>query len=514
MTNVKYSALRIKNMASLSCDRSCGDSEQSHVSSKKLKIHFIYPDISTGVTHQLNLGLASISAVLKKNQHEVALTHLTKEPSKKDILKEISQKSPDFIGFSSTTNQFHYVELISKWIKEEFPKIPIVVGGVHATLAPDNVIQDKNIDFVCIGEGEYPLLELLEKGANNPEIQNIWSKGRKNPIRPLIDNLDSLPFPDYDLFDITSLLKEIDGELPLLAGRGCPYPCTYCSNHAIRKIYSGKGEYVRYKSVDYLLEEIEHYKSKYKFSKLAFCDDTFTLNRKWIKDFSQKYPARFSFPYNCNARVENVTPDLIKDLKSSGCEMMSFGIESGSEWLRKEILKKGTFSNQKIEEAFRLVNDSGIRTFSYNMIGLPFETPKMIQETIDLNKKIKPSYIVVFIYYPYPSTELYEICKENGWLTRDSTNSYLEAKSLLNMSTITHKQILQFYDKFNKVSMESYVRTDYPTLMPLFRGMCFLIGGTRTRKLLANLKYNNVIRPIYNSFLKRDPEQFGKEIQR
>ena len=122
---------------------------------------------------------------------------------------------------------------------------------------------------------------------------------------------------------------------------------------------------------------------------------------------------------------------------------MSFGVESGNEWLRKEILKKGTFSNQKIEEVFKLVNDSGIKTFSYNMLGLPFETPEMMQETIDLNKKIKPSYIVVFIYYPYPNTELYDICKEKGWLTGDSANSYLEAKSLLNSSRATHKQILQ-----------------------------------------------------------------------
>ena len=180
-----------------------------------MKIHFIYPDISTGVTHQVNLGLASISAVLKENQHEVTLTHLTKEPSKKDILKEVSQKSPDFVGFSSTTNQFHFVELISKWIKEEFSEIPIVVGGIHATLAPNDVIQNDNIDFVCIGEGEYPLLELLENGFDDREIQNVWSKERKTSIRPLISDLDTLPFPDYDLFDMNSILKEMDGHLPL-----------------------------------------------------------------------------------------------------------------------------------------------------------------------------------------------------------------------------------------------------------------------------------------------------------
>ena len=420
------------------------------------------------------------------------------------MLSELKQYSPDIICFTSTTNQYPFVKTISEWIKVEKPDIPIVLGGIHATLAPEEVIQNPHIDVVCIGEGEYPLLELAEKidEKNYTTINNLWFKSHKNPIRPLLNDLDSLPFPDYELFNIRNVLNETDGYLSLLAGRGCPNTCTYCCNHALRKIYENKGKYVRFKSVDYLLSEINYFYEKYEISGLDFTDDTFTLNNKWIEEFSKKYSQQFDLPFTCNARIENINIGLLGNLKNAGCTVLNFGIESGNEWLRKNVLKRGTATNQDIINAFVKTREAGIKTFSYNMIGLPYETPEMIEDTITLNKKIKPNFIVVFIFYPYPGTELYDICKQNGWLKDEITTSYLTPKSILNIPTLSEKEILNYYDDFNKLSMESYIKSDYPSLAPIYYILSYSLGGTRTKKLLTGMKYNRILRLFFNAWKK------------
>jgi len=475
-----------------------------------MNLHFVYPDVETAAAHDIQIGIASISAVLKSGGHRVSLSHITKFGSKSEIIREMKKYSPDVFCFSSTTNQFPFVKQISRWIKEEFDA-PIIVGGIHATLSPQEVISCKSIDVVCIGEGEYPLLELvnnIDDGKPIDKIKNLWVKKGlniiENPVRPLISNLDSLPFPDYELFDIQRVLKETEGRISILVGRGCPYTCTYCCNHALRKIYEGKGSYVRYRSVDNVFQQIEYLKNRYAISRIDFSDDTFTLSRNWIKEFTEKYSKRFGLGFTCNARIETINSELLRMLKNANCQVINYGIESGNEWLRKEILKRGTASNQDIIHVFKETRDTGIKTFSYNMIGLPFETHEMIEETIALNRKISPSYIMVFIFYPYPGTELWKICRENNFLTGDFSTSYAKPGSMLNLPNWKKEEILKYYDKFNKIAMETWVKSDYPNLLPLYKMLTFALGGSRTREMLTKLKYNNSLRSIFRWGSKRE----------
>lgn len=471
-----------------------------------MKVHFIYPDVDTMVFTGVHHGIASISAVLKSNGHQVSLHHITKKISKKEIIEEVKKMAPDLICFSSTTNQYPFVKLCSNWIKEE-NDIPILSGGIHTTLAPEEVISDKNIDMICIGEGEYPLLELsnnLEEGKSIDDIQNMWiKKGTKmirNPVRPLISDLDSLPFPDYELFDYERILKITERRVSLMAGRGCPFNCTYCCNHALRKLYAGKGKYVRYRSVDNVLQQIELIAEKYKVRRIYFEDDTFTLSYKWIKEFCAKYSKRFDLKFECNARVETVNRELLKMLKIANCSTIHYGIESGNEWLRKNILKRANMTNAEIIKVFKITRELEIKTFSYNMIGLPFETPEMIEETIELNRLISPDYIVVFIYYPYSGTELWEICKKSGFLTKKHLTSYAKEESILNLPTLTHKEIKKYYAKFSVVALERWVQSDYPSLYYPFKITSFVLGGAKNRKFLTFLKYNNLGRTLFSIF--------------
>ena len=441
-----------------------------------MNVLFIYPEIySFGGGVRLHYGIAYMSAVLKKDGHQTSLLRITKEISKEKLVNEVKRLKPDVICFSSTTNQFPYVKLYAGWVK--ILGIPIVCGGVHATLSPDEVISCVGIDIVCMGEGEFPLLELvnaLKSGCAYDNIPNLWVKKNgevtKNPIRPLITELDGLPFPDRELFLHEKSLEKWGGELTFMAGRGCPYGCTYCCNHALRKIFNGKGPYVRIRSVNNLLKEIRHITKEYGglVKKLNFEDDTFTLFPKWLKEFTSAYKKEFSYPFSCNVRVETVNRQVLSSLKDAGCYAIKLGVESGDEWLRRNILKR-SMTNEEIIRACKTAHELDLKIYVYNMLGLPFENPEMIEETLKLNRQIDPNMMQTTIFYPYPNTELYNVCKQEGFLTKKHKQSYFDTGTTLNLPALTQAQINHYYIQFQEMSIESSIKTFHPKLMRAYK---------------------------------------------
>ncbi|MFC1991164.1 B12-binding domain-containing radical SAM protein [Chloroflexota bacterium] len=437
-----------------------------------MKIHFIYADVNTLFYNGVHHGIASISSVLKENGHSVSLHYIKKEPSKNNILDRIREESPDLIAFSVVTNQVNRIKIWSNWIKQEMD-IPIICGGIHATLFPEEIIGFDGVDIVCIGEGEYPLLDL----ANNPErtdIKNLWIKHGneiiKNPLRALIDPLDSLPFPDYELFDIMTILKDRDGDFSLIASRGCPFNCSYCCNHALRNVQSGIGNYVRAQSVDYILREIGSLLARFPVTHLTFADDILGFQKAWTYEFCEKYSKQYSLEFECNARVEMVDENLIKVLKTAKCTKVNMGIESGNEWLRKNILHRN-MSNEQIINAFDIAHKYGIRTLSYNMIGLPYETPEMVLETINLNKRAEPDQLAISFFYPYPGTELYELCRREGFLSNKVASNFL-TDSILENLLISKNELKKLYIKFYKYSLQRRIHS-FPFFIRIFIKFAF-----------------------------------------
>ena len=447
-----------------------------------MKVHLIYADVSTSFYPGVNHGLASIIAVLKQHDYDVSLHHVFREPSKEDIMRPIIKENPDLIGFSATTNQILYVDRWSRWIKED-TRIPTICGGIHATLVPGEVLLLPGIDMVCRGEGEYPLLELASRwGGDIEHIQNLWLKREekviKNEFRPLIDPLDNLPYGDYDLFDIDRIMKDMGGEFTLIASRGCPYSCTYCCNHTLKEIQKNKGKYFRVRSVDSLLNEIEHNKSKYSIKWLNFHDDILGLNRKWTLEFCRKYAERFDLGFGCNLRADTVDETLLESLKRAGCTQVSFGVESGNEWLREKILNR-KITNEQIISAFDTAHRLGMKTLAYNMIGLPYETPHMVQETIELNKRIASSQVAISFFYPYPLTELWNVCKKEGLISDKQAMSYV-TDSVLNLPTMSSREMTRLYTKFYQYAVQRELRSypspiRYPALVAI-RIICTLLG--------------------------------------
>lgn len=425
-----------------------------------MRITFVYPDLAaneptyTGYFHH---GIASLSAVLKKAGHETSLIQFTKEISVKDFQEKIKFLKPDLISFSSTTHVFAFVQKYAKAAKE-ITKTPIICGGVYPTLSPEEVLKDENIDMVCRGEGDIALTELcqkIEKGQNIENIDNIWVKKRgeiyKNKIRPFISDLDALPFPDREIFDYPNLNLEKQGIGTFMFSRGCPYQCTFCCESTLSKLYPNSQNYFRFRSSWLAVEEIKRTVKKYPFVKfIRFDDDLLFAKKEWVREFIGLYQKEVGLPFSTDMRI-NVDEEILTLLKQGGGYLLRFGVESGNDFILKEVLNKGITVKQ-IEKVFKLAKEKKFKTQAYNIVGVPYEGAKEILETIKLNTRIKPDISIVSIFHPYHGTYLYELCREKGFLKKEKDlkipkNYY--SYSILSLPTIRKEQIDFFFRYFH-----------------------------------------------------------------
>jgi len=434
-----------------------------------MNILFVCPNLAK--EEYISLSIGYLSAYIKRAGHKVDLVDYTFGGDINDCIKKVQEFNPELVCFSLRSNEYNFCLKIAKSVKSRFD-VKTVFGGAHPTVDPENTIKNKSVDMICIGEGEEALLELIEKmerGEDFTNTHNFWFKkdGQviKNSLRHLVENLDILPFPDREIFDFKQYLECRNGAMDMIIGRGCPFGCTYCINHILQKLYDGLGRYVRLRSVDNVLDEIRQITSKYDIKTIRFNDDLFTIDKDWVKEFSEKYSKEFKIPFYCNARTELITDELCEDLKNAGCVSLNMGIESGSEKLRREVLNRQN-SNENIINAFKIAKKHGLSTFSYNMVGLPFETLDNISESIDLNQKVNPDFLTVSIFQPLPGTKLAEICKENGWIEQAGMTTTIRKHSILNYPDISAKEIKKQQTFFRyKVLKKENIKKAFVTLL-------------------------------------------------
>lgn len=394
-------------------------------------------------------GIAYMSAVLKQHGHSTALLTLDLRKNELELQNAIRDKivheKPLLIAVSAMTCHWNQLKPLLAYAKS-ISDIQILVGGWHPSLSPEEVISDPSIDYICLGEGEAPTLELiehLERGEVGHNIRNIWTRTKgaiiKNPLRPLIQNLDDLPLPDRELFSFQELVNEgalsgIGPEGPkrvavLSTGRGCLYSCAYCCNAAYRKLYDVKPRtFVRKRSVNSILAEIEQVIDTYNPSWLEFWEENFIYDHQWLKEFSRKYRQRFSLPFSIPARPNEVLKDEFKLLSEANCKLVYMGVECGNEQYRHTFMNRH-ISNDQILHAFRLARENNIATLSFNIMGLPFETESNIEETIRINEIIQPDFFGCYIYTPFNETELYDLSKKEGLLKNEISPVYYAANT-------------------------------------------------------------------------------------
>lgn len=424
-----------------------------------MKFFFVWLDIGDIGRINPHHGLASLAGYLKSLGHEATCAHIRSEGELATLPEIVSANSPDCIGFSLVTNQRKYLDPFVSACRKSFDGL-VICGGVHPTLSPDETLQCEGVDGVVIGEGEYPLATLAEKIENNETNRSIlsfrWKEKSLNNanvsscgVQAFERDINKLSTPDYTIFDVDAILDAVGGYLPVIISRGCPYNCTYCCNEAIKSVYpSGRG-YFRILNPQHAIDQLKSFKERFPIKGFIFEDDLLIWNKKWFTDFATAYTKEIGLPYICNSRFELVRDkELVTSLKESGCKQVMFGLESGDEEYRKSYLKRA-YSNESVYTATRLLRDAGVPFFTYNIMGFPFETEEQMTKTYELNREIRPQSGQVFFFYPYPGTDLYEICKKNDLLKPELMNDvagYTE-KPVIKLTSCTESDCVKVHHK-------------------------------------------------------------------
>lgn len=363
------------------------------------------------------IGLMTISAVAKSEGHNTYLC----ETNQEDPLKKIEELKPDVIAYSSSSGEAKYYLKLNKIIKERYPDVFTIMGGPHPTFFP-KVINESDLDAICVGEGESAfkdLLRALKEGVSIEAIPNILTKSSPEiNLRPLIEDLDSIPFPDYGLFYNNSKI----GNLPLksfITSRGCPYYCIYCFNHSWRKLYQGLGKLVRKNSVDYVISNIKKVMENWPLSSVKFYDDIFCYSSdNWLDEFAKKYKENIGLPFFILTRADLLNEEMVKLLKYAGCQTISMSIEAGNSEIRNKLLKRN-MSDEAIISAHLLCKKYEISTFTNCIVGLPDTKIKNDIESVGLAIRSGVTWAEFPIFYPYPGTELGDQVINMGYYTPD-----------------------------------------------------------------------------------------------
>ena len=402
-----------------------------------------------------SVGPAYITSYIRSQGHEGALLRVRLEQEVDELIGSIEKQEPDILGFSLTTRQWRRAAYVAGEIRKKL-NIPAIAGGHHPTFTPEDVLRAEGFDFVCLGEGEEAVAELLdclEKGEEivQGQIENIWVEGANRvEIRPPSEPLDEIPFLARDLLD------EQHGVVHLITQRGCPFPCSFCAAGGMRKLYNNKG-YLRRRTVEDVVRELCQLKDEHLLNYLVFLDDTFTVNEAWVRQFCQAYSEQISVGFSINARVETVSRDIVNCLAKAGCRHIIYGVESGSMRIRHDIMNRPV-ENHRFVDVFKLTKEAGVMATANYMIGLPGETPDDIEQTLALNKEIEPDDFGYFVFYPYPGTQLFHLCREKGflpenWLELPANNR----QSILDLPDLTKEDIEYYYNKFTEVRNQAYL---------------------------------------------------------
>ena len=432
-----------------------------------MKILFL--EIDTESTWALaSVGPAFIASYIRGHGHDSSLLRVKPDQLIKDIIGGIEKESPHILGFSLTARQWLRAVNVAREIREKLD-IPIIAGGLHPTFAASTVLESSVFDYVCIGEGEEAVCDMLaclEKGGDirAAGIPNIWVKGLGSPeIRPPV-SIHRLPFMARDLLD------ETEGVIHINTMRGCPFPCTFCTGGAIVRLYGGR-EYIRRRSVESVVEELRHIRENAPIHYVIFLDDTFTLSRSWVEEFCTAYGREIGAGFSINARADTVSPDTITLLAQAGCKHIIYGVESGSRRVREDILNRPG-DNRQFVDAFRWTKEAGILATANYMIGIPGETSADIEQTLVLNDELAPDDFGYFVFYPYPGTFLFEICREKGYLPENySELPANNRESILQLPDLTSDEIKNYMYSFRR-NRKSFLHNRYRSGTPCCRDLC------------------------------------------
>ncbi len=410
------------------------------------------PDSSCNIRESFNytsppLGIGYIASYLRETgNHQVKIYDGLLQYSRDlDFIDTLTSFSPDVVGISGqTTPSIYDVYQTARIVKNHNPATLVIVGGAHVTFQDEQaLIECPEIDAVVRGEGEVTTKVLLEQICENrydATVQGTTTRVGtniiKNPDRPYVADLDTLPFPAYDLLDLPTYFPRGNRIAPMITSRGCPYQCTFCSSSRIT------GKRWRGRSAKNVVTEITLLQDKYGVRDVTFIDDLFTFDYQRVEDIcSMMLEEVDDIGWTCSSRADIMTrhPKLVEYLKDAGCHTIYIGAESGSQRILDKI-KKGIRLSQIIS-AVKRAKDVGLEVVLSFILGIPGETYRDIRSTIDFACKLDPDLAQFTICTPYPGTPIYEEAIENGWLTVLDWSQFTVLESIMDLPGLPRESI-------------------------------------------------------------------------
>ncbi len=407
---------------------------------------------------EMQFGISYISSWLKANGHSTRLLYLCGRYRKEQIDHCIEDFRPSLICFTAVYSEYRFVADIATYIKRHFPEKFLLVGGPQVTLDSEACLKSA-FDALCIGEGEEPTLELvqqLEAGREPKGIRNLWIKRgdgvERNSCRPFMEELDSYPFPDREIW--REWIGDTGTRQVLFMGRGCPFPCTYCSNHALRKV--AEGTYVRYRDPARIIAELAEIRRQFPATREVYLEvESFSVNMDWalavcdaIELLNRSYDNPMSYGVNLRLTTKNRFEELLPAMQRANFRFINIGLESGSERVRREVLKRN-YSNEDVVRAVNMAREYGLQVSMYVLIGVPGETVEDFHETVRVLREAAPDFCGDGIFFPYPGTELYDRALAEGLLPAKLDMTMERRRATLDMPYFRRSDILKCYFLFD-----------------------------------------------------------------
>ncbi|MFH1903610.1 MAG: radical SAM protein [Candidatus Omnitrophota bacterium] len=410
-----------------------------------------------------SLGLLMLGASLRRAGFRVRIVDATAQGLRyAEVAEEVKRFQPDLIGISALTPSIRKAAKLSCLLKRIHPSVPIVMGGPHFTARPEQTLLDYPcFDYGILGEGENAIINLTEALAANRKPSDVpgvvYRDGKEiifGPPAQVISDLDSLPFPAWNLLDnfpaayrpAIFKFKKLPST-QIVSARGCPNNCIFCDNSVF-------GHRTRFYGPEYVLEMAQYLRKNFLIRDLIFEDDQFLIKKDRVEQICRGFLARkINLSWSCSGRVDSVNDlSLLKLMKKSGCWQINYGIESGEEKIL-EFAQKSTSVGQ-IEKALRLTRQAGIQSKGYFIFGLPGETEKTMAKTIRFAKRLPLSDVSVFMLTPFPGSKIYDIAEQYGTLEKDFARM-----NILNVvyvpNGLTKAKLIKYQKRF---ALEFYLR--------------------------------------------------------
>ncbi len=415
-----------------------------------------------GAMDEIQFGISYISALLKRHGHATSLVVLARfHPDSPRLLeRHVQAFQPGVVCFTAVTTQYAFVAGLAAAIRRQHPEIFLLAGGPHVSLNPEAAIAGP-FDAICIGEGEHPALELvdcLQASGVASRIRNLWFRRgevvERNDTREFIEDLASLPFPDREMWSEWVARRE-ETRYSVLLGRGCPFSCTYCSNHALRRL--AQGTYLRYRPCEDVVAEIEQMAGADRRIREIYLEvETISPRREWILDLcgrlaelNARLPAPIAYGVNLRVTPNCDFDEVFAAMARANFRFVNIGLESGSERVRREVLHRN-YSNEDVIRTAAQARAHGLQLSLLNMLGLPGETIADFDMTVQVNRECRPDWHGTSIFYPYPGTDIYAVCESRGLLKRAGSGEVIErTRAVLDLPEFPQREIEKRYVWFD-----------------------------------------------------------------